>query len=82
VALVSVLDGQEAFLTAPQTIPASGTYAVKMTLKGTKLEVDVAGTALKGTLPPQLTSGGVGLGAKRGATLEVSGLAVRAAPGR
>jgi hypothetical protein len=73
VALVSLEDA-EAFVTSPVVIPVASTYAVKLSVKGTKIEATVAGTTLKGTLPAALAKGEFALVAKRGATLDVNGL--------
>jgi hypothetical protein len=78
VALMSADDGgPEAHVAAPQVVPASASYAVKISVKGTKIEADVAGVSLKGTLPATIASGEVALFAKRGAVLEATSLAMR-----
>lgn len=50
---------------------------VKITVKGTNVEAVVGGATIKGTLPAGLAKGEVAVVAKKGATVELTGFAVK-----
>ncbi|MBK6694558.1 MAG: hypothetical protein IPG50_20460 [Myxococcales bacterium] len=77
-ALRAVLDsGAGSEIVPSQEVRYAPTLHVRMALKGNKVDVTAGGVTFKGTLPPGLASGGVGLEADHGASVEVSGLTIK-----
>lgn len=69
--------GKEALLGAPLDPSPAMPVHVKITVQGTKIEAEIGKTTLKGTLPATLGKGEVAVVAKRGATVEITGLVVK-----
>lgn len=79
VALVSTDEvGQEAYMSAPVDAPFTSPTHVKVVVRGTKIEAEVGGAKLWGTLPETTARGGeVVLWGKSGASVDTSALSIK-----
>jgi hypothetical protein len=70
-------DGGETNLAAPIEPSPTGPVAVKISVKGTKVEAVVGKATLAGTMPESLATGDVAIIGKRNANVEISGFALK-----
>lgn len=77
--LVSDEVGFESLLAAPIEPAVETPVHVKITVRGTKISATVGATKLEGTLPATLSKGDVGLVARPGASVDVTGFSVKKA---
>lgn len=79
VALVSTDEnGHEAYMSAPVDAPFTSPTHVKIVVRGTKVDAEVGGAKLWGTLPETTARGGeVVLWGKSGASVDTSGLTIK-----
>jgi hypothetical protein len=77
-AVLRINDGKGGDANVGQPVAiASDSLHAKLAVHGTAAEATLGNVTLKGTLPPALAHGDVGIRAKAGATVEASGLTIR-----
>jgi hypothetical protein len=64
-------------LAPPVDLPAAPKYAVRVAVRGTKLEAQVGAITLHADVPPALARGDVALAARHGSTVEATGWTVK-----
>lgn len=76
--LTSIGDGASINLAPPVALPSDHVVVVRLALKGSRFDATIAGVNVKGTLPPQVLHGDVLFAVRRGASLDLSSLNLRA----
>lgn len=69
--------GLEPFMAAPHEAKLPSVVHVKITVRGTKIDADVGGVAVRGTMPANLAKGDLALVAKHGSVVDLSRFAIK-----